>query len=148
MEARMNMIADVAAFMQAGEQKNDAAQVCRQIGFALEEICEGLAALGDDNAVERMEILGRYYKKAPVEAVESVSAADQAELADSMLDTVWVCLGALIAMRVDVPGAWKEIVRSNMSKMDPATGKMFKNAEGKVTKPEWFSPPNLAQYLK
>lgn len=50
-------------------------------------------------------------------------------------------------MGADVEGAYAEIVRSNMSKIDPATGKMLKDANGKVIKPPGYSPPNLAPYL-
>jgi predicted HAD superfamily Cof-like phosphohydrolase len=50
-------------------------------------------------------------------------------------------------MGADAQGAWNEVVRSNMSKIDPATGKVIKRDDGKILKPANWSPPNLTKYV-
>ncbi len=47
----------------------------------------------------------------------------------------------------DFVGAYNEVARSNMSKVDSTTGKVLKREDGKVMKPESYSPPNLSPYI-
>ena len=48
----------------------------------------------------------------------------------------------------NVEGAWNEVARSNLSKIDPTTGKVNKRNDGKVMKPEGWTPPNLKPFVK
>jgi predicted HAD superfamily Cof-like phosphohydrolase len=48
----------------------------------------------------------------------------------------------------DVQGAWDEVARSNLSKIDPVTGKVIKRNDGKVLKPEGWTPPDLKPFVK
>jgi predicted HAD superfamily Cof-like phosphohydrolase len=59
-----------------------------------------------------------------------------------------VCAGALLSRKWDCHGGWAEVVRSNMAKVDPVTGKVIKRADGKILKPEGWTPPQLAQFTK
>ena len=52
----------------------------------------------------------------------------------------------MLSQGADVTGAMNEVVRSNMSKM--VDGRMVKDANGKVVKPDTYSPPNLAPFVK
>jgi predicted HAD superfamily Cof-like phosphohydrolase len=72
---------------------------------------------------------------------------DLVEVTDAILDMIVVGVGALLSAGVDVEGAWNEVIRSNMSKIDPDTGKVLKREDGKVLKPASFSPPNLEPFL-
>lgn len=38
---------------------------------------------------------------------------------------------------------WDEVRRSNMDKIDPATGEVMRRADGKITKPDGWLPPQL-----
>lgn len=46
-----------------------------------------------------------------------------------------------------VVSAWKEVRRSNMSKLDPVTGKAIKREDGKIMKPASYSPPDLTGFV-
>jgi predicted HAD superfamily Cof-like phosphohydrolase len=48
----------------------------------------------------------------------------------------------------DVDGAWTEVARSNLAKIDINTGKVIKRADGKVLKPEGWTAPVLAPFVK
>lgn len=69
--------------------------------------------------------------------------AKVAELTDGAIDTIYVCLGLLHSLGVDPVRAWNEVHGSNMSKVCPTTGRVLKDANGKVQKPDHFRPPNL-----
>lgn len=47
----------------------------------------------------------------------------------------------------DFVGAYNEVARSNMSKVDSISGKVLKREDGKVLKPETYSPPNLSPFI-
>ena len=64
------------------------------------------------------------------------------------MDMIWVILGYCYMNGYDVEGAWKEVARSNLAKINPETGKVIKNENGKVMKPDGWTPPQLEQFTK
>jgi predicted HAD superfamily Cof-like phosphohydrolase len=79
---------------------------------------------------------------------QAIIAADRVEMLDALIDIVVVTVGAIHSMGADAEGAWNEVMRTNFAKIDPVTGKVRKREDGKVLKPEGWSPPNLKPYLK
>jgi predicted HAD superfamily Cof-like phosphohydrolase len=73
---------------------------------------------------------------------------DRVETLDALIDIMVVTAGALHSFGVDVPGAWKEVMRSNFAKIDPRTGKVRRREDGKILKPENWEPPRLAGYVR
>ena len=65
------------------------------------------------------------------------------EVTDALIDVIYVCSGMLHSMGVNPDLAFQEVQRSNMSKVDPETGKVVKRDDGKVLKPATYSPPDL-----
>ena len=47
----------------------------------------------------------------------------------------------------DVKGAWDEVTRSNHMKIDTETGRVKKRSDGKVLKPDGWTPPNLKPFV-
>ena len=68
---------------------------------------------------------------------------DAAEFADGVADTIWVLMGLAIACGVDLRPVWAEVARSNMAKLDGP-----RRADGKLLKPEGWTPPDIASALK
>ena len=66
---------------------------------------------------------------------------------DAVCDLVWVLVGYAKSMGYNIEGAFSEVVRSNMSKVDSKTGKVLKREDGKVLKPDSYSPPQLAKFI-
>jgi predicted HAD superfamily Cof-like phosphohydrolase len=64
------------------------------------------------------------------------------------MDMIWVILGYCKMKGFDVYGAWNEVARSNLAKIDVQTGKVVKNEAGKVMKPEGWQPPQLDNFIK
>jgi predicted HAD superfamily Cof-like phosphohydrolase len=73
---------------------------------------------------------------------------DRVETLDALIDILVVTIGAIHSMGADAEGAWNEVMRTNLAKIDPETGKVRKREDGKVLKPEGWQPPDLSQFLK
>ena len=71
-----------------------------------------------------------------------------AAVADGALDVIVVAVGVLHSLGVDPQELWDEVVRSNLAKIDPATGRVRKREDGKVLKPEGWKPPRLAELIE
>lgn len=118
-----NVFKDQEAFMIAGEQTVDRynqQQLDLYVNLIKEEVSELEEAITDDDNVEKL---------------------------DALIDILVVTIGAIHSMGADGQGAWDEVMRSNFSKVDEATGKVIKRADGKILKPDTYFPPSLAQYV-
>jgi predicted HAD superfamily Cof-like phosphohydrolase len=79
------------------------------------------------------------------EAMQNNEPADQL---DALIDIIVVAIGAMHSMGVDTESAWKEVMSTNFAKIDKETGKVVKRPDGKILKPEGWTPPNLKQFIK
>lgn len=66
---------------------------------------------------------------------------------DALIDILVVTIGAIHSMGADAEGAWREVMATNLAKIDRVTGKVRKREDGKVLKPTGWTPPNLKPYL-
>lgn len=66
---------------------------------------------------------------------------------DALIDILVVTIGAIYSMGADPEGAWREVMATNLAKIDRVTGKVRKREDGKVLKPEGWTAPNLKPYL-
>jgi predicted HAD superfamily Cof-like phosphohydrolase len=82
------------------------------------------------------------------EFVSGIHAEDDVEQLDACMDMIWVILGFCIMKGYNVQGAWDEVSRSNLCKINPETGKVIKRHDGKVLKPDGWTPPQLEQFTK
>jgi predicted HAD superfamily Cof-like phosphohydrolase len=87
-------------------------------------------------------------KEETEELFEAVRSNDRVEQLDALIDIMVVTIGALHSLGVDAEGAWREVLRSNLDKIDPNTNKVIKRSDGKVLKPEGWQPPKLEQFVK
>jgi len=92
------------------------------------------------------------YTKLIQEEVEELwvanAAANPTECLDALIDIMVVTIGAIHSLGVDGEGAWAEVMRSNLDKIDPITGFVTKREDGKVLKPEGWKPPELDQFIQ
>jgi predicted HAD superfamily Cof-like phosphohydrolase len=73
---------------------------------------------------------------------------DKVETLDALIDILVVTIGTLHSLGVDAEGAWNEVMKTNFAKIDDNTGKVTKREDGKVLKPEGWTAPKLAQFIK
>lgn len=153
------IVTAVKTSMEASEQTTDRhnpRQAALYAGLVLEEVAELLTNLGGDTQAghgfeltymaRALDTLGEAFKRGEMDHL--LEKVDRGALLDDVADIAWVatCLGYSIGAYMT--GAITEVANSNMSKINPATGKIDRNPEtGKWLKGPNFFPPRLAQYL-
>lgn len=78
------------------------------------------------------------------ELVESSTKVDDL---DALIDILVVTIGAIHSLGANGESAWQEVMRTNFAKIDPETGRVRKREDGKVLKPDGWTPPNLAPFI-
>jgi predicted HAD superfamily Cof-like phosphohydrolase len=73
---------------------------------------------------------------------------DRVEQLDALLDFIVVTIGAIHSAGMDAEGGWKEVIGTNLAKIDKETGKVRKREDGKVLKPQGWVPPDLKPFVK
>ena len=81
------------------------------------------------------------------ELADAINNKDTVETLDALIDILVVTIGAIHSMGADAEGAWKEVMKTNFSKIDKETGKVRKREDGKVLKPVGWVPPNLKPFI-
>lgn len=81
------------------------------------------------------------------EYLESEEESDLVGIAQELGDIMVVVMGCAIAYGIDLPKVLAQIQASNMSKIDPVTGKVEKREDGKVLKPEGYFYPDIESVI-
>lgn len=71
---------------------------------------------------------------------------NKGKILDAICDSIYVLIGLALKMGFDLDGAFREVHRSNMSKLGE-DGKPIKREDGKILKGPNFTPPNLEPYI-
>lgn len=79
---------------------------------------------------------------------ELQTANSDEEALDALIDILVVTIGAIHSMGADAEGAWNEVMRTNLAKIDPETGLVLRREDGKILKPAGWQPPDLAPFVK
>jgi len=91
-----------------------------------------------------LSLINEEYKELQV----ALADQDRQEQLDALIDILVVTIGAIHSGGFDAEGAWREVMRSNLSKIDKETGMVRKREDGKVLKPITYSPPDLKPFVK
>ena len=81
------------------------------------------------------------------ELKEAMEEKNLKEIADALTDILYVTYGAGYAYGINLDKCFKEVQRSNMSKLGK-DGKPIFNEKGKVMKGPNYSEPNLKKFVK
>lgn len=81
------------------------------------------------------------------ELVVAYGNRDRVEIADACADLKWVIEGLETTLNIPQQEVWDEVARSNLAKIGPS-GKVEKRADGKVLKPEGWTPPDIKSIIK
>lgn len=71
---------------------------------------------------------------------------DIVEVADALADIIYVACGTALVYGIDLEAVFEEVHRSNMAKLGP-DGQPIYRGDGKVLKPEGWTPPAIARAL-
>jgi predicted HAD superfamily Cof-like phosphohydrolase len=113
----------------------------RRVALIEEEFLETMRGLGYTYNVSRSGKTPDRLKKV------QYKDPDLVELADGIIDSIYVLIGTGLEFGIPMSRVWDEIQRSNMSKKDPVTGKILKRADGKILKGPNFSPADVEKVL-
>lgn len=112
------------------------------------DVVKFIEACEQEKTDKNAELYQKLIREEFDEFVRDYFAGDQVGQLDGCMDLIWVTLGYCYMKGFDVYGAWAEVARSNLSKIDPTTGKVIKRNDGKVLKPEGWTPPDLKPFVK
>lgn len=145
--ANHDIIGSVVKFMLAADQVTegfDVRQSALYTGLQLEETAEKIGhILGKDHPfVQRMDQYADDFKAGVFDAQLEHAFENRKELLDANFDIAWVSIGACIAEGSNINTGFAEGSRSNLAKIG-SNGKMNKDENGKVKKPDTWTPPDF-----
>jgi len=79
---------------------------------------------------------------------QAVVDNDTVEQLDALVDILVVTIGAIHSAGFDGEGAWREVMSTNFAKIDRQLGKVRRREDGKILKPDGWTPPQLNKFLK
>ena len=100
------------------------------------------------NRSDQSDLYMKLIQEEYTELMDAEAVSDDAEICDACFDLVWVIVGYMKSRGWDCENIWDEGAKSNLSKIDSATGKVKKREDGKILKPEGWKPPDFAKFVK
>ena len=97
-------------------------------------------------AEDRQELRKNLINEEHKELIGAIEEGDLVEIADACADLIYVICGTAAEYGIPLNRVWDEVQRSNMAKLGK-DGKPILREDGKVLKPEDWTPPNIAAML-
>lgn len=116
------------------------------LGIHLEEVAEMFPAMGFPHSNWYIDGLALDFKNHESYIQKELERTNRKELADSLCDQIVTAIGVAHRFNIDILGALAEVNRSNWSKL--VDGKFQYDKNGKVIKPDTYSPPNLEEFIQ
>jgi predicted HAD superfamily Cof-like phosphohydrolase len=101
------------------------------------------AFTSEDDVALRLKLIEEEH----IELCLAHDARDIVEVADAIADLIYVACGMAVAYGIPLNEVWAEVQRSNMAKVG-IDGKPIYREDGKVAKPEGWTPPDIASILR
>ena len=102
---------------------------------------------GQTVGIENVDQYALYLNLIKEEVQELEDSRTRTNDLDALIDILVVTIGAIHSMGADPEGAWNEVMRSNLAKIDPESGTVLKREDGKVLKPAGWTAPELDPFL-
>ncbi|MDE0558157.1 MAG: nucleoside triphosphate pyrophosphohydrolase family protein [Candidatus Poseidoniaceae archaeon] len=101
----------------------------------------------DIGSEELIELRIKLLREEVEEYAEAARTGDLVEVLDALADIGYILAGTIInhGMQNIYDDAFDEVHRSNMAKL--VDGKVLRREDGKVMKPQGWTPPQLAQFV-
>lgn len=103
---------------------------------------------GQSVGTENIDQYALYLNLIKEEVQELEDSKTRTDDLDALIDILVVTIGAIHSAGFDGESAWLEVMRSNFNKIDPTTGKIRKRGDGKILKPDGWTPPNLEPFAQ
>jgi predicted HAD superfamily Cof-like phosphohydrolase len=107
-----------------------------------------MTACGQTVGTENIDQYALYLNLIKEEVQELDDSRTRTDDLDALIDILVVTIGAIHSAGFDGEAAWQEVMRTNFAKVDPVTGKIRKRGDGKILKPDGWTPPNLEPFAR
>ena len=96
----------------------------------------------DDERKLRVKLLREEFR----EYLDGESFNDIVEVADALADIIYIACGTAVSYGIPLDDVFAEVHRSNMAKL--VDGKVLRREDGKIQKPEGWTPPDVKGVLE
>ena len=96
---------------------------------------------------ERIDLRMRLENEEHKELQDAIMQRDIEGIADALIDKIYISIGTALEFGLPVDMLWDAVHKANMAKVDPKTGKVRRREDGKILKPEGWTPPNIREIL-
>ena len=127
-----DMIFDVKQFLKACSQEPSHKTISLYHDLVKEETGELEDAMASFNAAE----------------TEAEIIQAKADALDAICDSIWVLIGLSQMMELPLERGWDEVAISNLRKIDAELGRVQRDENGKIMKPEGWRPPDMVRIIK
>ena len=103
---------------------------------------------GQSVGTENVDQYALYLSLIKEEVQELDDSRTRTDDLDALIDILVVTIGAIHSAGFDGEAAWHEVMRTNFAKVDPITGKIRKRGDGKILKPDDWTPPDLEPFAR
>lgn len=117
----------------------------RQFMIACGQYLGTRPGLNDESMMWRKLVLEEYNELAQAwrDFIVTNSANHLADVAKESIDLIYVISGLLNNLGIDADAIWDAVHASNMTKVDPDTGEVRRRSDGKILKPDGWTPPDI-----
>jgi predicted HAD superfamily Cof-like phosphohydrolase len=103
---------------------------------------------GQTVGTENVDQYALYLNLIKEEVQELEDSRTRTDDLDALIDILVVTIGAIHSAGFKGNEAWEEVMRTNFNKVDPVTGKIRKRSDGKILKPDGWTPPDLEPFAR
>jgi len=118
------------------------------VSVFLRAVGQEIPAEPQQTVSDQAELYKKLIKEEVEEFWEAEAASDDVEEIDACFDMMWVIIGYMKSRGWDCENIWDEGAKSNLSKIDPITGSVRRREDGKILKPEGWTPPDFSRFTK
>ena len=123
-------------------------KVFTDVSVFLAAVGQKIPSVPQQMVSDQAELYKKLIKEEVEEFWEAEAVSDDVEQIDACFDMMWVIIGYMKSRGWDCEGIWDEGAKSNLSKIDPDTGKVIRREDGKILKPEGWKPPDFTRFVK
>lgn len=117
---------------------------------AFHRACEVPAYFHDPRQppMDRAALRKKLIEEEVLETTKAIDNGDLEGIADGIADAIYVLVGTALEYGIPLAAVWAEVQRANMAKVDPVTGRVKRRGDGKILKPDGWTPPNITEAMK
>lgn len=104
-------------------------------------------ACGQTTGIYNEQQFNLYKNLIKEEVQEFFESTDLSNTLKELMDIIVVTVGAAQSLGINPEDAWSEVAKSNMSKIDPETGKVLRREDGKILKGPNYISPDFSQFF-